>query len=68
MVRILDIVVLSIASFLGNVGVALTGFGMAIIYLFIYQIVILAGYDGDFRYAVFIQALALFSLVRNRFS
>ena len=61
MVRIQDVVVLSIASFLGNVGVALTGFGMAIIYLFIYQIVVLAGYDGDFRYAVFIQALALFS-------
>ena len=61
MVRLQDVVVLSIASFLGNVGVALTGFGMAIIYLFIYQIVVLAGYDGDFRFAVFIQALALFS-------
>lgn len=61
MARVLDIVVLSIASFLGNVGVALTGFGMAIIYLFIYQIVVLAGYEGDFRNAVFIQALALFS-------
>ena len=35
---------------------------MAIIYLFVYQMVVLAGYDGDFRYAVFIQALALFSV------
>ena len=61
MTRVEDVVVLSVASFLGNVGVALTGFGMAIIYLFIYQIVVLSGYDGDFRYAVFIQALALFS-------
>lgn len=56
-----DVVVLSLSSFLGNVGVALTGFGMAIIYLFVYQIIVIAGYDGDFKYAVFIQALALFS-------
>jgi hypothetical protein len=56
-----DIVILSLASFLGNVGVALTGFGMAIIFLFAWQIAVLAGYDSTFKYVVFIQALALFS-------
>lgn len=61
MAPIEDILVLSASAFFGNVGVALTGFGMAIIYLFIYQIIVLSGYDGDFKYAVFIQALALFS-------
>ena len=61
MAPIEDIIVLTVASFLGNVGVTSTGFGMAIIYLFIYQIIVLAGYDGNFRSAVFIQALALFS-------
>jgi len=38
------------------------GFGQAIIFLFVYQIVDLAGYDGDFKNAVFIQALSLFSM------
>jgi hypothetical protein len=56
-----DIVLLSLASFLGNVGVALTGFGMAIIFIFVWQISVLAGYVSTFKYAVFIQALALFS-------
>lgn len=35
---------------------------MAIVYLFLWQIVELAGYEGDFKYAVFIQALALVSI------
>ena len=61
MVAVEDIILLSLASFLGNVGVALTGFGMAIVYLFIWQIAVLAGYDSSFKYAVFIQAIALFS-------
>lgn len=56
-----DIVLLSLASFLGTVGVSLTGFGHAIIYLFFWQIAVLCGYDSDFKYAIFIQALALFS-------
>ncbi|KAL7526019.1 hypothetical protein ACHAXR_001275, partial [Thalassiosira sp. AJA248-18] len=53
---------LSACSFVGNVGKAVTGFGMAILYLFVWQIVELAGYEGDFKYAVFIQSLALFSI------
>lgn len=62
MAPVIDIVILSLSAFIGNVGVAVTGFGMAILYLFVWQIATLAGYDGaDFKYAVFIQALALFS-------
>ena len=56
------IILLSCCSFIGNIGAALTGFGQAIIFLFVYQIVDLAGYDGDFKNAVFIQALSLFSM------
>ena len=62
-----DVFLLSLCAFLGNIGVAITGFGMAIIYLFIYQILVLSGYDefdtkfSNFKYAIFIQALALFS-------
>ena len=41
----------------------MTGFGQAIIFLFVWQIVELAGYDETgFKYAVFIQALSLFSM------
>ena len=61
MVSVTDVAILSVSAFLGNVGVALTGFGMAIIYLFVWQIAVLSGYDSDFKYAIFIQALALFS-------
>lgn len=57
-----DILVLALASVLGNVGVALTGLGMAIIFIFVWQIAIVCGYDGDFKYAIFIQALALLSI------
>lgn len=60
----IDMLVLSLSSCLGNVGVALTGFGMAIVYLFVWQIAVLSGYDtayANFKYAIFIQALALFS-------
>lgn len=56
------IILLSSCSFIGNIGAALTGFGQAILFLFVYQIVDLAGYDGDFKNAVFIQALSLFSM------
>lgn len=59
MVRIEDVVVLSIASFLGNAGIALTGFGMAIIFFFFFQVATLFGYNCSFKYAVFIQSLAL---------
>ena len=61
MALIKDIALLSFSSFMGNAGVALTGFGMAIVYLFVWQIAVLCGYNSDFKYAVFIQALALFS-------
>jgi len=56
-----DIVLYSTFAFLGNCGVALTGFGMAIIYLFWWQIATIAGFQSNFKYAVFLQALALFS-------
>jgi uncharacterized membrane protein YfcA len=56
------IILLSLCSFLGNIGAAVTAFGQAIIFLFVWQIVELAGYEGDFKYAVFIQALSLFSI------
>lgn len=59
----MDVVVLSLCSFLGNVGVALTGFGMAIVYIFFWQIAFLSGYVGaDFKYAIFIQSIALASV------
>lgn len=46
---------------------AVTGFGQAIIFLFVWNIADLLDYDGDFKYAVFIQSLALMSLqVRSR--
>ena len=57
-----DIGLLSTCAFLGTIGASLTGFGQAIIFLFVWQIVELAGYDGDFKSAVFIQALSLFSM------
>lgn len=57
------IVVLSLCGFLGNFGAALTGFGEAIIFLFFWQVIDLAGYDdGDFKHAIFIQALSLLSV------
>jgi uncharacterized membrane protein YfcA len=43
-------------------GVALTGFGMAIIYILVWQIAVLSGYDSEFKYAIFIQAISLFSV------
>ncbi|KAL9187678.1 hypothetical protein ACHAXT_006056 [Thalassiosira profunda] len=57
------VALLSACAFAGNVGAAVTGFGQAIIFLFVWQIVELAGYDETgFKYAVFIQALSLFSM------
>ena len=56
-----DIIILSFASFMATVGVAVTGLGMAIIYLFIWQISAIAGYSGELKYAIFIQAIALLS-------
>lgn len=57
-----DIILLSACAFLGNIGKAVTGFGMAITFLFVWNIVDLAGYNGDFKYAVFIQSLSLISV------
>ena len=37
----LDVTVFSLACFLGNVGVSLTGFGMAIVYLFLFCVLLL---------------------------
>ena len=57
-----DIIILSFASYLATMGVAVTGLGMAIIYLFIWQISVIAGYNGEFKYAIFVQAIALMSV------
>lgn len=56
-----DFVILPLCAFLGYVGLGLTGFGMAIIYLFGWQVAVLSGYKSDLKYAIFIQALALLS-------
>lgn len=56
-----DYVILPMCAFFGNVGVALTGFGMAILYLFVWQLASLCGYAGDLKHAIFIQALSLLS-------
>ncbi|CAK0900457.1 unnamed protein product [Prorocentrum cordatum] len=56
-----DVFVYSLATFLGNVGVAVTGFGMAIVYLFVWQVARLCGWEADFKHAVFIQAIGLFA-------
>ena len=62
------IIVFSIASFIGNFGVAITGFGMAIIFLLVYTIADLFHVFNDcsicdMRNAIFIQSLALASAV-----
>ena len=64
MVSIVDVVVLSLSAFFGNMGVAVTGLGMAIVYLLIFQFAAVvqyaAGADAQsFKYAVFIQSLSL---------
>ncbi len=60
---IATIAVLSSCGFLGNFGAALLGFGEAIIFLFVWQVIYLAGYDDtDFKFAIFIQSLSLFSV------
>ena len=58
------IAVLSLCGFFGNVGAALTGFGEAIVFLFFWQVIDLAagGMYGNFKHAIFIQALSLFSV------
>lgn len=38
MVSFVDVAVLSCCAFFGNMGVAVTGFGMAIIYLLLFQL------------------------------
>eukprot|EP01063_Lacrimia_lanifica_P001743 TRINITY_DN108_c1_g2_i1.p1 TRINITY_DN108_c1_g2~~TRINITY_DN108_c1_g2_i1.p1 ORF type:complete len:1377 (+),score=442.89 TRINITY_DN108_c1_g2_i1:66-4133(+) len=58
----IDIGLLALFAFVGNVGVAVTGFGMAILYIFAWQIAVLSGYDSDFKFAIFIQALSLLAV------
>ena len=60
----IDVVVLSLSAFVGNMGVAVTGFGMAIIYLLVFQVAAVTQYAAgavgqSFKYAVFIQSLSL---------
>ena len=64
MKSLVDVAVLSCCAFFGNMGVAVTGFGMAIIYLLVFQLAAViqyaAGADGQsFKYAVFVQSLSL---------
>ena len=64
MLSFVDVVVLSLSACFGNMGVAVTGFGMAIIYLLVFQVAAVvqyaAGADAQsFKYAVFIQSLSL---------
>ena len=64
MVSFVDVVVLSLSACFGNMGVAVTGFGMAIIFILVFQIAAVvqyaAGADAQsFKYAVFIQSLSL---------
>ena len=51
--------VLSLAAFVGNAGVAVTGFGMAIVYWLVVQIADVSGHAVDARRAIFIQSLSL---------
>ncbi|CAK0862197.1 unnamed protein product [Prorocentrum cordatum] len=56
-----DVFVYTLATFLGNVAVAVTGCGMAIVYLFVWQVARLCGWEADFKHAVFIRAIGLFA-------
>lgn len=64
---VVPIVVFSLASFIGNFGVAITGFGMAIIFLFVYTIADLVNLvecsKCTLKDAVFFQTLALGSAI-----
>lgn len=64
---VVPIIVFSLASFIGNFGVAVTGFGMGIIFLFVYTIADLANLvecsKCTFKDAVFFQTLALGSAI-----
>jgi len=51
--------VLALAAFVGNAGVSVTGFGMAIVYLLVVQLADACGYEVRARYAIFIQSLSL---------
>jgi serine/threonine protein kinase/serine/threonine protein phosphatase PrpC/uncharacterized membrane protein YfcA len=51
--------VLVLAAFVGNAGVSVTGFGMAIVYLLVVQIADVCGYEVNTRHAIFIQSLSL---------
>ena len=61
MVTIPAIVLFVSAIFLGNLAFSAMGLGMAIVYLFIYQVGSIAGVVDccGFKYAVFIQAIGL---------
>lgn len=54
-----DMAVLALAAFVGNAGVAVTGFGMAIIYWLVIQVADACGYPVDVKFAIFLQALSL---------
>jgi uncharacterized membrane protein YfcA len=64
---VVPIIVFSAAAFIGNFGVAITGFGMAIFFLFVYTIADFATLMEctrcDIRDAVFYQTLALGSAI-----
>jgi serine/threonine protein kinase/serine/threonine protein phosphatase PrpC/uncharacterized membrane protein YfcA len=61
--------VLALAAFIGNAGVSVTGFGMAIVYWLVVQLADACGYSVEARYAIFLQSLSLLAaqpmLLRN---
>jgi uncharacterized membrane protein YfcA len=61
MVDPMDMAVLSVAGLLVSMGLALTGFGMDTIYILVWQIAVLSGYDSLVKVPV-IQAISLFSV------
>jgi uncharacterized membrane protein YfcA len=61
MVDPMDMAVLSVAGLLVSMGLALTGFGMDTIYILVWQIAVLSGYDSLVKAPV-IQAISLFSV------
>jgi hypothetical protein len=62
MIAVDDYLILSLASCTSALGVSLAGFGHGILYIFVWQIAALSGYNGLFKYAIFIQSLSLLSV------
>ena len=55
MAEIEDVALFSLAALLGTIGVSITGFGHAILFIFVWQIAVISGFTSDFKFSVFIQ-------------